>query len=179
MLNSDKSRVIFFILFVSFCFLILLAVSCSNKEGVLAEPGEKILSDENESSACLVCHVEETPGIVASYGRGEHIKNDVGCLDCHQVHEDDPTGFEHNGFEVTVVSVHVLHVTPDMNSVLLRLKNLKHAASVIWVPIILRLRFMKNQKMEIFTVPWVRNGTGIPMSGERTIEELRPVLHAI
>ncbi len=103
MANYNKSRAVFYILFIILGFLILLSVSCSKREEILTEPEEITLSNENDSSSCLVCHIEETPGIVASYGRGEHIKNDVGCLDCHEVHEDDPTGIDHNGFEITAI----------------------------------------------------------------------------
>lgn len=92
-----------YLLMAAILFLIMLSVSCSGKDEIIVAQDEVALSEGNPSSACLVCHVEETPGIVASYGRGTHIKNNIGCLDCHNVQKDDPTGFEHNGFEVTAI----------------------------------------------------------------------------
>ena len=95
-------------IFSGFILMVLfLSVSCNLNDEILVEADDNnanvLLSENNKSSECLICHIEETPGIVSSYGRSTHIKNGVSCLDCHQVHVDDPTGFEHNGYEVTAI----------------------------------------------------------------------------
>ncbi|MCK5671729.1 MAG: hypothetical protein KAH95_00040, partial [Spirochaetales bacterium] len=105
MLSVIFSKQIQLLLITIIIFFIFMSVSCSINDEIIEEMDVIALSAENETSAseCLTCHLVETPGIVSSYGRGTHIKNNVSCLDCHQAHDNDPTGIEHNGYEVTAM----------------------------------------------------------------------------
>ena len=55
------------------------------------------------SAQCLECHNDETPGIVKQWQESKHAGAAVGCYECHRVMEGDPSGFDHNGFQVTTV----------------------------------------------------------------------------
>jgi hypothetical protein len=52
---------------------------------------------------CLSCHETVTPAAVKQWQDSKHSKVGVKCYVCHQAKEDDPAGFEHNGFRVTSI----------------------------------------------------------------------------
>ncbi|MEN8135534.1 MAG: multiheme c-type cytochrome [Thermodesulfobacteriota bacterium] len=52
---------------------------------------------------CISCHDTVTPGVVKQWQDSKHSKVGVKCYVCHQAKEDDPAGFEHNGFRVTSI----------------------------------------------------------------------------
>lgn len=52
---------------------------------------------------CISCHDTTTPAIVAQWAESKHSKVGVKCYVCHKAHDDDPAGFEHNGFRVTAL----------------------------------------------------------------------------
>ena len=55
------------------------------------------------SSPCLSCHESATPGIVTLWAESKHDSKNVGCYACHEAKQDDPSGYDHNGFFVTAV----------------------------------------------------------------------------
>ncbi len=55
------------------------------------------------SDACISCHEEETPGLVAQWRESRHAEKDVGCFDCHQAKEGEPDAFDHKGDTIAVV----------------------------------------------------------------------------
>ena len=58
-----------------------------------------------ESKACVDCHIQETPGIVAQWEGSTHAVKGVACVDCHQAQEGDADGFTHEGvFIATLVT---------------------------------------------------------------------------
>ncbi|NOZ76740.1 MAG: hypothetical protein GXO65_03500 [Euryarchaeota archaeon] len=50
---------------------------------------------------CIDCHEKYTPGIVADWQHSTMTEAGVGCLDCHEGTEGDPSLREHNGFQIT------------------------------------------------------------------------------
>ena len=52
---------------------------------------------------CISCHDTVTPAIVKQWQDSKHSKVGVKCYVCHRAKEDDPAGFEHNGFRVTAL----------------------------------------------------------------------------
>jgi len=59
------------------------------------------------SRACVTCHAQKTPGIVAQWRGSGHAKQGVGCLECHGASASDPGAFSHEG--ATIITV----VTPN------------------------------------------------------------------
>ncbi len=51
------------------------------------------------SEACVKCHEEESPGIVAQWRDSSHAraKKVVACFDCHEAKEGEPDAFKHHG----------------------------------------------------------------------------------
>lgn len=70
-------------------FLIFTATAVSGKETTVAP--------------CIECHNEVSPGIVKQWQESEHSKAGVLCYACHEANENDPSGFEHEGYRVTSV----------------------------------------------------------------------------
>jgi hydroxylamine dehydrogenase len=46
---------------------------------------------------CVVCHRQETPGIVVQFGSSSMAAAGVACRDCHEVEEGYPGGLAHEG----------------------------------------------------------------------------------
>jgi hypothetical protein len=57
----------------------------------------------NPTTPCLSCHETLTPGIVKQWEESKHSKVNVKCYVCHQAREDDPSGYDHNGYRITAV----------------------------------------------------------------------------
>ena len=72
---------------------------------VCAQPGQTAEARDisEEGQACLDCHQEMNPGIVAQWWGSAHAQAEVDCYSCHQANEGDPAAFEHYGFEIAVI----------------------------------------------------------------------------
>ncbi|HUU26348.1 MAG TPA: multiheme c-type cytochrome [archaeon] len=56
-------------------------------------------------SACIDCHKQHDPGIVAQWSESKHGEAGVTCDFCHQADKSDPDAFEHYGQNIaTIVS---------------------------------------------------------------------------
>jgi hydroxylamine dehydrogenase len=51
----------------------------------------------SSTDECVVCHRDETPGIVRQFGVSTMAAADVACRDCHEVEEGYPGSVEHEG----------------------------------------------------------------------------------
>ena len=60
----------------------------------LEEPLDALATSQDD---CVVCHRDETPGIVQQYSFSTMAAAEVSCRDCHQVSEDYPAAVEHEG----------------------------------------------------------------------------------
>ena len=70
-----------------------------------ASPENPMGSEQGQ--ACLGCHQEMNPGLVAQWWGSVHARAQVDCWSCHQAKESDPAGFEHYGLRIAVI------VTPN------------------------------------------------------------------
>ena len=60
---------------------------------------------EDVAEACITCHRQTQPGIVAQWEASTHFENEVTCIECHQAAKGDADGFDHYGAHIaTVVS---------------------------------------------------------------------------
>lgn len=66
----------------------------------LFAPGSAAATD---SKACISCHEQVTPGIVAQWRKSAHSGKLVSCLDCHEAKQGEPDAFEHNGATIAVI----------------------------------------------------------------------------
>ncbi len=69
-----------------------------------AAPAQKV---SEQGQACLACHSDSTPGVVAQWRGSSHAKNGVDCYSCHQADAKDPATFDHYGQKIAVI------VTPN------------------------------------------------------------------
>ncbi len=53
--------------------------------------------------ACVNCHQDVSPGVVIQWEKSKHAQVGVKCYVCHSADDNDPSGFEHEGFRVTSV----------------------------------------------------------------------------
>lgn len=59
----------------------------------------------SSSRACVDCHGQSSPAIVAHWQDSTHARKGVGCADCHTADQRDADGFNHYGvFIATVVT---------------------------------------------------------------------------
>ncbi len=57
-----------------------------------------------QTRACLACHGSvATPAAAHEWRDSAHARAGVGCFECHQAAQDSPTGFDHNGFHISVL----------------------------------------------------------------------------
>jgi hypothetical protein len=52
---------------------------------------------------CISCHDTITPGIVKQWENSKHSEVGVKCYVCHEAKEDDPSGYDHNGYFITAI----------------------------------------------------------------------------
>ena len=64
---------------------------------------ERIDALAESEDECVVCHREETPGILEQYGHSTMAHADVSCRDCHEVAVGYPGSAEHEGANVLAV----------------------------------------------------------------------------
>ncbi len=62
-----------------------------------------VFAQDSASETCIECHRPGMPGIVKQWEDSKHSEAGVGCYDCHEARSGDPSGHEHNGFNVTAV----------------------------------------------------------------------------
>ncbi len=63
----------------------------------------KVAGAQNPTDPCISCHDTVTPGIVKQWQESKHSKVGVKCYVCHRAKDDDPAGFNHNGYRVTAL----------------------------------------------------------------------------
>ncbi len=115
---------------------------------------------QEPGSPCLSCHESVTPGIVKQWQASKHSKVGVKCYVCHKAKENDPSGYEHNGYKITMVpspkyceSCHSKEVKEYENS--------KHAWAAFIGP--LKPYYLKAKKM------------GLDPLKQETAKKLNPV----
>ena len=55
------------------------------------------------SKACVECHNQANPGIIAHWEGSTHAEKGVGCVECHEAEADDADGFLHYGAQIATV----------------------------------------------------------------------------
>ncbi|MFZ0257889.1 MAG: multiheme c-type cytochrome [Gammaproteobacteria bacterium] len=53
--------------------------------------------------ACVTCHASQSPGLYWEWNRSQHGQRGVNCLDCHRADKKDKDGFQHHGFQVSII----------------------------------------------------------------------------
>ncbi|MFN2382289.1 MAG: multiheme c-type cytochrome [Guyparkeria sp.] len=56
------------------------------------------------SEACVTCHTDTNPGIVAQWKESRHAKAGIGCYDCHHAEAGEPDAFDHMGETISVIA---------------------------------------------------------------------------
>jgi len=69
--------------------------------GAAATPEKPMVSEQGQ--ACLGCHQEMNPGLVAQWWGSVHARAQVDCWSCHQANADDPAAFDHYGLRIAVI----------------------------------------------------------------------------
>jgi len=57
----------------------------------------------DESAACIACHQEQMPGLVAEWRASQHFAADIGCFECHKASVGDPDAIEHNDYLIAII----------------------------------------------------------------------------
>ncbi len=90
------------VLMVGLVLPLLVAASPAESQAAGGAPG---MSEAGR--ACVECHKEMNPGIVAQWWGSAHAQAGVNCYSCHQANEGDPATFDHYRFRIAVI------VTPN------------------------------------------------------------------
>jgi len=86
-----------------FVIVISLLLMFSNV-GECAQPTSSLPATLTaQSSGCLDCHREQTPGIYQEWGYSRHYRSNVGCFECHGAGSKEPDAMEHNGYIISVI----------------------------------------------------------------------------
>ena len=85
---------------------LVIAFSTGDVEGGSLPSVDSILAAQiaNSNDECVVCHTDQTPGIVNQYAKSGHFSNSVTCGSCHLVEEGYPGSVEHPDSEFHVLS---------------------------------------------------------------------------
>jgi hydroxylamine dehydrogenase len=75
--------------------VVMMVIGTAARGGVDEEVRADALATSKDD--CVVCHREETPGIVLQFGRSTMAAAEVSCRDCHEVELDYPGAVEHEG----------------------------------------------------------------------------------
>jgi len=55
------------------------------------------------SVACVRCHGQTTPAIIAHWEGSKHARSGVGCFECHEAKEGDVDAFAHYGAQIATI----------------------------------------------------------------------------
>ena len=61
------------------------------------------VSFAEETSTCVTCHADVSPGIVGQWRNSAHAEVDVVCLDCHGADPTESDAFEHHGEAIAII----------------------------------------------------------------------------
>ncbi len=64
---------------------------------------EKHIAVPATSQACVKCHAETSPGIIAHWEGSTHAAKGVGCVECHRADKDDADAWDHYGVVIATV----------------------------------------------------------------------------
>lgn len=56
-----------------------------------------------DSSSCVSCHENVSPGIVEQWRLSKHCDGGIGCLDCHAAEKTDPDAFDHHATTIAII----------------------------------------------------------------------------
>lgn len=76
-------------------FVIVAFTSEESVEGELPDSKELMADLSQSDDECVVCHTNNTPGIVNQYARSDHYRSDVTCANCHEAASDYPGAVQH------------------------------------------------------------------------------------
>ncbi|MGD8362225.1 MAG: multiheme c-type cytochrome [Gemmatimonadota bacterium] len=85
---------------LSLVFVQWMETARKAEEAGLTEPR---ISVPAASRACVDCHAEENPGIVAQWTGSTHAERGVGCLDCHQAMPEEADAYLHHGVQIATI----------------------------------------------------------------------------
>lgn len=55
------------------------------------------------SRACVDCHAEENPGIIAHWEGSTHAETGIGCVECHQADREEADSYLHHGVQIATI----------------------------------------------------------------------------
>jgi len=89
-----------FLFLVSLVYVQKLEVDRQRRDSGLVPP---LITIPASSKNCVVCHSENTPGIIDHWKSSTHAEKGIGCVDCHKANESDADGFQHHGSLIATI----------------------------------------------------------------------------
>ncbi|MCP4154288.1 MAG: hydroxylamine oxidoreductase [bacterium] len=99
--NTSITRVISF-----GAALLFAAALIGGGNGLLfSQTAQIIIPSElsTNTKACLKCHNNKTPALVAQWHKSKHYENNFGCYECHRAASSEKDALQHNGFLISVI----------------------------------------------------------------------------
>ncbi len=86
--------------YLKFC-LVISVVMLMDSAVFAMNTAEITKGMSKEAAACVNCHAEKTPGVVAGWAEGVMAKEGVSCYDCHRVEKSSPMASQCAGLKGT------------------------------------------------------------------------------
>ena len=99
-MNANRKRTIVAAISTAVLSSLLAVAWGAETPKVAPPPGPQV---DEESAACVRCHEQKTPAVVAQWAGSKHAKSGVACMECHRASDDDPDGFAHEGKRIATV----------------------------------------------------------------------------
>ena len=82
---------------------LLLLLGVSLPAGRTAAQAIGLKEPSRETTECIACHREQSPGIYQQWGKSKHYRANVGCYECHAAQREDADAMLHYDHVISVI----------------------------------------------------------------------------
>lgn len=91
-MNTQKTSILSIITAITVS-LVIPGIAQTEQDATMTTPSMKVYRIERniseQAQACIDCHAESTPGLVADWAKSRHAHANITCLDCHKANPAD------------------------------------------------------------------------------------------
>ncbi len=105
-MSLNTKRVVIFLMGLALCVALLMVADQERRRHL---PPERMTVAQlsaivkDNSAACIKCHSEKSPGVVAQWAISKHAEKGIGCLECHGAKQGQVVAWLHEGAFVSSI----------------------------------------------------------------------------